>query len=181
MTTLAKTPGAEVVATPVRGPTTPPPRILVVEDDALIRQMNAKVLQRSGYQVVAAEDGAAGWEALYGNDFDLLITDHAMPRLTGLELVKKVRSARLPLPVILATGTWPDEELARHPRLQLAATLLKPFSPQQLLETVAAVLGGADRCAGVAPEHCPPMPTAPLRQPSSYHHLRNHDQGETTG
>ena len=140
MTTLAKTPGAKIVTTPAGNPTNPSHRILVVEDDVAIRQLNANVLACSGYQVAAAEDGAAGWEALHANDFDLLITDHAMPRLTGLELVKKVRFARMTLPVILATGTLPEEELERHPWLQLAATLLKPFSPHQLLETVQAVL-----------------------------------------
>jgi DNA-binding response OmpR family regulator len=115
-------------------------RILVVEDEPAIRQFNAQVLARSGYQVDAAEDGAAGWEALHANHFDLLLTDHDMPRLSGLDLVKKVRAARMTLPVILATGALPEEELKRHPWLQLAATLLKPFSPHQLVETVKKVL-----------------------------------------
>ena len=181
MTTLAKTLRAEIVGTPDQGPMTPSPRILVVEDDALIRQMSAKVLDRFGYRVAAAEDGAAGWEALRGNEFDLLITDHGMPRLTGLELVTKVRSARMLLPVILATGTLPEDELARQPWLQLAATLLKPFSPQQLLETVGVVLSGADRLAGVAPEHCFPTFTAPSRQPLPYYDPDNHDQGAPRG
>ena len=164
MTTLDKTPGAKIVATPARDPTNPSQRILVVEDDMAIRQLNAKVLECSGYQVAAAEDGAAGWEALHANDFDLLITDHDMPRLTGLELLKRVRSARMNLPVILATGTLPEEELERHPWLQLAATLLKPFSPHQLLETVQQVLRVDALYASVAPECCSPMFTAPFRQ-----------------
>ena len=154
MTTLDKTLSAKVVATPAPGRTNPTPRILVVEDDVVVRQLNAKVLAGSGYQVAAAEDGAAGWEALHANDFDLLITDHAMPRLTGLELVKKVRSARMPLPVILATGTLPEEEIERHPWLQLAATLLKPFSPDQLLETVRAVLRASVPCDRDTPDRC---------------------------
>jgi two-component system sensor histidine kinase and response regulator WspE len=128
----------------------------MVEDDLLIRHINAQVLIRSGYQVDGAGDGVAGWEALHAGHFDLLITDHEMPRLSGLELVKKARSARMTLPVILATGTLPEEEIERHPWLQLAATLLKPFSPQQLLETVQEVLRPAASCARVAPERCFP-------------------------
>jgi two-component system sensor histidine kinase and response regulator WspE len=87
-------------------PASSPQRILLVEDDAAVRRINARVLARSGYQVATAEDGDAGWEALHANHFDLLITDHSMPRLSGLQLVKKVRSARLALPVILVSGSF---------------------------------------------------------------------------
>jgi len=102
--------------------------------------MNEGVLSRSGYHVVAVEDGEKGWSALHAGGFDLLITDNDMPNLTGVELVKKVRTARMALPVILTTGVMPDEELKRHPWLQIAATLLKPFSIEELLQTVADVL-----------------------------------------
>ena len=90
-------------------PAKSPRRILLVEDDGAIRRINAQVLVRSGYQVAAAQDGAAGWEALHANDFDLLITDHSMPGLSGLELVKKVRRARMTLPVI-----WPRDRCTRR-------------------------------------------------------------------
>lgn len=145
MNPLLETLCSKVVAAPARTPANPPQRILVVEDDVAVRQLNALVLVRSGYQVEAAEDGAAGWEALHANHFDLLITDHDMPKLTGLELVKKARGARMSLPVILASGSLHTEEVERHPWLQLAATLLKPFSPHQLLETVKEVLRAAAR------------------------------------
>jgi len=156
MNTLLETPCAKAAVAPTRNPANPSQRILVVEDDAAIRQLNAQVLVRSGYRVDAAEDGAAGWEALHAKNFNLLITDHDMPKLSGLELVKKVRSARMTLPVILATGALPEEELERHPWLQLAATLLKPFSPDQLLETVQEVLRAAGRTS-FSPEGCLPM------------------------
>lgn len=115
-------------------------RILVVEDDATIRVLNARLLIRCGYAVDAAEDGLAGWDALQANNFDLLITDHDMPRLTGLELVKKVRLARMPLPIILASADLPTEELSQYPWLRLSATLQKPYSPYQLLDTVQAAM-----------------------------------------
>ena len=150
MKTALEAPGVQAVLTPAPIPVNRSPRILVVEDDVVIRQLNAQVLLRSGYQVDAAEDGAAGWEALHGKNFDLLITDHDMPKLTGLELVKKVRRARMSLPVILASGSLPAEGLERHPWLELAAILLKPFSPAQLVETVKAALRAADR-AGLRP------------------------------
>lgn len=106
----------------------------------LIRQLNAKVLSLFGYQTETAADGAAAWEALQANSYDLLITDNNMPKVSGVELVKKVRSARMALPVILASGAIPTQELDRNPWLQPVATLVKPFSSGQLLETVKEVL-----------------------------------------
>jgi len=147
MTSPLKTSGTKVVASPSRGTTKPLHRILVIEDDAIIRKLNARVLAHSGYHVDAAENGAVGWKALRANNFDLLITDHDMPKLSGLELVKKARSAHMTLPIILATGTLPEEELGRHPSLQITATLLKPFSSDQLLETVKKILHPAYRAA----------------------------------
>ena len=120
--------------------TKPLGRILVVDDDSDICQLNTEVLIHYGYEVDAAADGAAAWEALQTKDFNLLITDHNMPRLTGVELVRKLRSARMALPVILSTGRLPTEELARNPSLRLAAILPKPFSVDELLGTVTKVL-----------------------------------------
>jgi two-component system, sensor histidine kinase and response regulator len=119
-------------------------RILVVDDDPYICHLSAEVLIRQGYEVNAAADGAAAWEALNANHYDLLITDHNMPGLTGVELVKKLRSARMVLPVILVSGKLPTEELAQTPSLQLTAVLPKPFSIGELLETVKKVLREAD-------------------------------------
>lgn len=173
MTRLLETPRATAAAAAARIPANPPQRILVVEDDVDIRQLNAHVLVRSGYQVEAAEDGVAGWEALQTNNFDLLITDHDMPRLSGLELVKKARAAHMALPVILASGSLHTEELERHPWLELAATLLKPFSPQELLTTVKEVLRAADRCGGAAAEGCFPVLNAASRERLPYQRCGN--------
>lgn len=111
-------------------------RILVVEDDSDLRQLSAEVLACSGYHVDAAEDGAAGWEALNTNSYDLLITDHNMPKLSGINLIKKLRSARMAMPVILSSGIMSGEKL----ELPLVAALPTPFSRDQLLGTVRQVL-----------------------------------------
>src|SRR5450631_4102941 len=140
----------ESASAPVQLQTRPPRRILVVEDEPDIRQLNAEVLKNSGYVVDTAEDGNAGWEALHATrhapeSYALLITDHDMPGLSGLALVKKARAARIALPVIMATGTLPPEDLfIRYPWLQPAATLVKPYSIEQLLGTVEAVLRTTD-------------------------------------
>jgi DNA-binding response OmpR family regulator len=130
------------------GATLPPHRILVVDDDISIRQLSTEVLIHSGYAVDAAEDGAVAWDTLQLNHYDLLITDQNMPKISGLELVRRLRAARMALPVILVSGVMPKAELDRHPRLQIEATLLKPYTFTELLGMVQAVLGATDRNGG---------------------------------
>jgi DNA-binding response OmpR family regulator len=115
-------------------------RILLVDDDALVRQLCAQVLRCFGYQTETAKDGALAWKALQAKSFDLLITDNNMPKVSGVELVKKVRSAHMALPVILVSGTLPTEELDRDRWLQPVATLAKPFTGNELRGTVRRVL-----------------------------------------
>jgi DNA-binding response OmpR family regulator len=122
-------------------PANPPQRILVVEDDADIRQLNTEVLTESGFQVDAAQDGVAAWQALNSEHYDLMITDNNMPIVTGLELIKKLRAEDMTLPVILMSGTMPTEELEQHPWLQIQATLIKPYTLAELFKTVKEVLG----------------------------------------
>jgi CheY-like chemotaxis protein len=71
----------KTVVAPTRLPGKPTHHILVVEDNALIRELNVHVLALLGYHVDGAEDGAAGWELLNARNVDLLITDNEMPRL----------------------------------------------------------------------------------------------------
>lgn len=125
----------------------------MVDDDRSIRQINTEMLSQSGYEVDAAEDGAVAWDALNAGCYDLLITDNQMPKVTGLELLKKLRSARVVLPVIMATGVLPAHEFAASPWLVPDATLVKPYTILELLAAVQTVLratGG--ECEAIAPE-----------------------------
>jgi len=88
----------------------------------------------------ATEDGAAAWDNLQHNKYDLMVTDNNMPKLSGIELVQKVRAARMALPVILVSGTMPTEELKAQPLLHIDATLAKPFAIGRLLEITEDVL-----------------------------------------
>src|SRR5579871_5959576 len=81
-----------------------PQAILVVDDDRHIREINAGVLIHLGYKVDTAFDGADAWTALKSASYNLLITDHKMPRMTGLELIKKLRSEGVDLAIILMSG-----------------------------------------------------------------------------
>ncbi len=108
--------------------------ILLVDDDSNLRCLNTAVLTSSGCQVEQAKEGAAAWDALQLNCYDLLITDNNMPKLSGIELLKKLHAANMSLPIIMATGALPQAEFTRSPWLQPTATLLKPFTIDELLE-----------------------------------------------
>jgi len=146
--------GVELAGSEARCQRNAPKRILVVDDDEVLRQVNAEMLSSFGYETETAEDGAAAWEALQANGYDLLITDNNMPKVSGVELVKKLRSAHMTLPVVLASGTIPTEAMNWNSSLQLAAMLLKPFTMDELLATVKEVFRAADS----AREQSEPMP-----------------------
>jgi two-component system phosphate regulon response regulator OmpR len=116
------------------------PHILVVDDDQKIRELASNALTRSGFLVDAAEDGAIAWSAIQQENYDLLVTDNDMPNLTGVGLLQKLHEARMTLPVILTTGNVPQEELMRHPGLEIGAVLLKPYTFNELLDKVKNVL-----------------------------------------
>ena len=115
-------------------------RILLVEDETVIREFCTRALTGAGHQVDEAEDGQSGWEALQAGRYDVLVTDNQMPRLTGAELILKLRAAQITLPVILASGNILPEHLAMDSSFQPLTALPKPFTSDQLVATVAEVL-----------------------------------------
>jgi CheY-like chemotaxis protein len=123
---------------------TNPRRILMVEDDCDIRQINAMVLHHAGYYVDTAEDGVFAWEALGASRYDLMITDNKMPHLTGMDLLKKLHATRKALPFIMATGEIPEKEFTQYPWIQPTATLLKPYTVEELLGAVQTALRTID-------------------------------------
>lgn len=125
---------------PIRGQANPSHHILVVDDSQATRQLSVDLLAGSGYEVEGVKDGAAGWEALQASDYDLVVTDNAMPRMTGVEMIAKLRSAHMQIPVIMATGNPPTLEFERRPWLKPDCTLQRPFSDDDLLVAVKKIL-----------------------------------------
>ena len=115
-------------------------RILLVEDESAIRYYSRQVLTSAGYQVDTVTEGQAGWEALQARSYDLLITDNHMPGLSGADLVLRLRTARISLPVIFASGNIVPEQVAANSRLQPVSALPKPFTSAELLAKAAEVL-----------------------------------------
>ena len=130
-------------------------RILVVDHDSDVRQLSVDVLDGSGYDVEAVPDGVAAWEVLQAGHYDLIITENKMPGMTGIEMIEKLRSAHLTIPVILATRHLPRHEFVRKPWLLPMATLCRPFSNDDLLAAVKNNLRPE--------EHVPRRQTRPIR------------------
>jgi len=134
-------------------------RILVVEDERDLRQITAEVLIDAGYHVDVAEDAAAAWHTLQLSKYDLLITNQFMPKVSGVELLKKIHAARLALPVIVDTGNLPTWEFTVHTWLKPVKMLLNPYSFEKLLDLVKQMLSTTASTAGNSP--LPPLPPEP--------------------
>ncbi len=135
-------------------------KILVADDHADVRRIMADMLALAGFDTQGVADGEAAWDELQQNSYDLLVTDHDMPRLGGLPLIQRLRAAGLKLPVIMVSG-YPDMvSVTDHVKLQIAAVIPKPFNLLEFQNTVKfALLAAAN--ASAADRREPVKPTAP--------------------
>lgn len=113
--------------------------ILVVDDDAQIRQLAAKLLREHGHRVSVARDGREMWHVLDTAAIDLVILDIMLPGGNGLDLCRELR-ARTPVPIIMVTAL--GSETDRIVGLEIGADdyLAKPFDPCELLARINGVL-----------------------------------------
>ncbi|MGE7137548.1 ATP-binding protein [Luteibacter sp. NPDC031894] len=119
-----------------RVPATRTLRILTVDDDELVRATTVEMLEDLGYAVIAARSGAEALRLIDGAGIDLVITDHAMPQMTGTQLAVHLRERYPGLPVVLATGY---ADLPAGPQLDLPR-LAKPYSQAALAKIVGQVI-----------------------------------------
>ncbi|MCX8117414.1 MAG: response regulator [Desulfobacterota bacterium] len=110
-------------------------RILVVDDDEVIRRLLRTYLTQSGYEVTEAEDGQKALERLGQERFDLLICDVMMPHKDGWEVVREVRSRPelSELPIIMLTAKGDDSDMFKGYELGANYYMTKPFTKAQLL------------------------------------------------
>jgi excisionase family DNA binding protein len=117
------------------------PRILVVDDEASIRELLSRVLQLAEYQVDVAPDGPRALELLREFQYDLLLTDLKMPGMDGLTVVREARRYRSDLPVIIITGYSTEAAAIEALNLGVSGYLTKPFRVPRVLAAAARVLG----------------------------------------
>ncbi len=120
-------------------------KILVVDDDRVTRRIVTVKLSGLGYDVEELEDGQAAFERLSSGDPPLLvIVDQSMPRMTGLEFVRAVRSHPdeqiASIPIIMLTSHQSEDAIVRGLEAGLDDYVIKPFSPNELAARVRTVL-----------------------------------------
>ena len=119
--------------------------VLVVDDSLTVRETERKLLERAGYQVDVAVDGVAGWNALRLGNYDLLLTDVDMPRMTGIDLTRAVRDdARLrDLPVMIVSYKEREEDRLAGFEAGADRYITKAsFRDDSLLKAVEELIGG---------------------------------------
>jgi CheY-like chemotaxis protein len=125
---------------------TPPPgavRTLVVEDNVAMQGMLKTALARLGHEVTITGNGAEALRALDDGEFDLIITDLIMPEMEGLQFLRELKQ-RPSAPKVIATSGGGHGAASNYLGiagfLGAAATMEKPFTPQELADTIARVL-----------------------------------------
>jgi len=117
------------------------PRILVVDDEASIRDLLSKTLALAEYEVDVAPDGRSALERMRVYPYDLLIADLKMPGMDGLAVIREAKRYKSDLPVIIITGFSTESSAIEAVNLGVAGYLTKPFRVPQVLAAAAKALG----------------------------------------
>ena len=117
-------------------------RVLLVEDEDMVRAVAERALTRAGYTVSTASDGDEGLELVAGGaEFDLIVSDVVMPAMDGPTMIREVRKLRPAMPVLFMSG-YAEEQLRNQIGIADVHFLPKPFSVQQISDKVGMVLAG---------------------------------------
>jgi two-component system, cell cycle sensor histidine kinase and response regulator CckA len=117
------------------------PSILVVDDETAVRRFTARVLERAGYGVFEARDGAEALAMVQdgASGVAIVVTDVVMPRLNGVQLLQALSVCRPDLPVLLMSG-YATDALTERGIAVPCSVLAKPFPPERLLDEVQRCL-----------------------------------------
>ncbi len=135
--------GVRAVASSARvpSPAAGRPRVLVVDDEASIRDLLSKTLALAEYDVDLAPDGRTALERLRIMQYDLLITDLKMPGVDGLAVIREARRLKADIPVIIITGFSTEASAIEAVNLGVSGYLTKPFRVPRVLAAAAKALG----------------------------------------
>jgi CheY-like chemotaxis protein len=117
-------------------------RILLVEDDEAAREFAAMVLERAGFEVAQAPDGAEGLEYFEKHMHELrcVVLDLTMPRMDGVETARRLRALHPQVPIVLCSGYPESDAVKRFGVLGIGCFLQKPYAPQRLVNSVRAAM-----------------------------------------
>jgi two-component system alkaline phosphatase synthesis response regulator PhoP len=111
------------------------PRILIVDDEQHIVSLLSMTLRKEGYEIVSASNGEKALALLGAFEFDLVITDHTMPGMDGLELSNRIDES---IPVLMITSR---PQILKERAHRIADVIHKPFSPREVSAKVQDVIG----------------------------------------
>ncbi len=114
-------------------------RILVVDDEKMIRNVIKEYAEFDGFEVTEAEDGMEAVEICRKEDFDLIVMDIMMPRLDGYSAIKEIRKTKQ-IPVIMLSARGEEYDKLFGFEIGIDDYVVKPFSPKELLARIKAVL-----------------------------------------
>ena len=113
-------------------------RILVVDDEEMVRRLLLNVFKRFSYEVETAENGVEAIKQIAVKTYDLIITDYMMPKMDGLELTRKIKTINPSMPVLIITSNGPEQELLKN---GATACIKKPFVLSDLNRIAQNILG----------------------------------------
>ncbi len=118
----------------------------MADDEAVLAEMGKQMLEHLGYRVTVRTDSSDALNALrsHPQDFDLVISDRTMPRMTGFELAERIKTIRPDIPIILCTGYSDELEVERAAALGISRMVMKPLGMNELADAVRSALDGAE-------------------------------------
>ncbi len=126
-------------------------KILIVEDEAAIAELERDYLELSGFEVEVTNDGQSGLDRAMSQDYDLIILDLMLPKVDGFEICRQIRSEKN-IPIIMVSAKKDDIDKIRGLGLGADDYMTKPFSPSELVARVKAHMARYERLTGVAME-----------------------------
>ncbi len=115
-------------------------RILIVDDEASMREMLSILLTRDGYEVAVAENGESGLAQALSDQFDLIISDIQMPKLSGIEMLQGLREKGLDTPMVMITAFSSTEDAVKAMKLGAYDYITKPFNNDEIRLVIANAL-----------------------------------------
>ncbi|OWA35245.1 response regulator [Saccharibacillus sp. O16] len=120
-------------------------KILIAEDEMVLRFLLTETLEDEGYDIDEAEDGKLAMDSLKYGEYDLIILDYMMPEATGIEVCRWLRgegSVNADKPVILLTAKAEEKDRELAMQVGVSKFISKPFSPMELVDIVHELTGG---------------------------------------
>jgi CheY-like chemotaxis protein len=116
-------------------------RVLVIDDEPFVRETLGEILRQQHHEVVVADDGLSGLAQFRESAFELVMTDLAMPGMSGWQVAQAVKATRPNVPVVLVTGWGVEVEIDEMERRGVDRVLTKPFRFEDVQRVVASFRG----------------------------------------